>query len=757
MRYKFSYTHLLFPLFLLLGIINANAQYPGGVSSGTTRGYKVDYYNGTFSDQTQFGAGTSNAVPGNSGYSNKITNTEFYPLDNTYYGLEYTGVLEISTAGTYTFTLGNVDDRAWLYIDGSLIAQAVYTTAVGSQTVGVALTAGDHTIKIKSYNTGGGASTSLQVSNGPSGSGITTATDVDGRFVRYDGAKLTGWYKATDLSVTPNYGGAGIDKVNGWTNKAPDYAGNGDMSYFGSSGGSISQRYTTTNLLNFNPIVRFDGDDDFAASSSQKGLSFRGATKSMFMVADYSANAGQTSTWMFYHMTSTNANYMIGFWKGDGALTQMAVQSAGASATSTYTLNEPKLMGGFVDQVTGAAAPSNTNPLSLDINGTSGTVSNVFSNVATSSTYGLIFGNSGSYMNTNNIPEAIYYPIKLSAVQERQINTYLAIKYGVTLTHDYLNTSGTTVFGLAANTGYTSRIFGIGRELAVEGLNQKQSQSQMTSAAGYDFLTVSKGAIAVSNATNTGTLNDGDYLILGDNNGALAAQSSEIPASYASTAGCNVARIGREWKVQMTNAPGAVTFQAGAASFYFPKTASGLTLLVDTDGDGDFTTGTVNTYQAASFTGGVATFNGVSLASGNVITFAWTAVAPGGVSNGLQQWMVASSANLTYSNFATRQVSAWSDQSANAYNMTAQNTVTEIDNSINYNPALFFNGGGYFGNNLTFSQSNTAGDVFGIVQGDPGLTNRGFPWYYGTGAPGNQWRWSDGNIYEGFGSNTRLA
>ena len=129
MKYKLKYIYSLFVIITLMITNTTYAQYPGGVSTGTVRGYKVDYYNGTFSNQTQFGAGTTNAVPGNFGYSNKITGTEFYNIDNSYYALEYTGVLEITTAGNYSFQL-TADDRAWLYIGDVLVTSANCTKSV---------------------------------------------------------------------------------------------------------------------------------------------------------------------------------------------------------------------------------------------------------------------------------------------------------------------------------------------------------------------------------------------------------------------------------------------------------------------------------------------------------------------------------------------------------------------------------------------------------------------------------------------------
>lgn len=216
--------------------------------------------------------------------------------------------------------------------------------------------------------------------------------------------------------------------------------------------------------------------------------------------------------------------------------------------------------------------------------------------------------------------------------------------------------------------GYTNRIFGIGKELTVEGLNQKQSQSQMANRSAYNFLVVSKGAIATTNTANTGVLAEGDYLVLGDNDGPLVAQSTEIPASYAASVGCTVNRFGSKWKVQITG-------NSCAGSYSFSGSASGIVLIVDTDGD--FSNATT-TYPATSVVNGVATFDNITLNNGNVFTFGWTVVSPRAVSTGLKLWTKADDTSLVLGN-----VAQWNDLSSNV------NYLDSKRNSIKSNATRF--------------------------------------------------------------------
>lgn len=735
---------------LLLGALlppdEACAQYPGGVSTGTTRGYKIDYYRGSFTNvTTAFGAGTAKATPFSSGYTNKVLGTDYYSADYKYFGLEYTGTLEVPVAGSYQIRLDGIDDEAALYIDGTLRASGLYSGVPATATATATLSAGDHSLKIKYRNAGGLAAVTLQFIAVPAGSGITVPADLDGRFVRNDNTKLTAWYKASDLSVTANYS-AGRDRVNGWTNKAPDYPGNGDLTYNGDASGSWADRSNNTQV-NFNPAVGFSGDDRFKSSYTQNGISFRGATRSMFLVTNYITNAGvsQSSKWLFLQRGEFANNHYVGFWKGNSTQTQLGWGGGGASVTSAYTLNEPKLLTGFTDQATGGGAPSGLNPFSISANGTAGTSSSGLSN-ATSADAGLLLGastGSTNYVVGATIPEMMYYPFVLSPLQAQKVNTYMAVKYGITMSQDYVSTGGTTIFSLAANAPYTNRIFGIGRELSAEGLNQKQSQSQMTSGTndGYDFLLVSKGtAVTTTNTANTGILTDGDYLLLGDNGnntGKLAIQTSELPVSY--TASCTIARLNRAWKAQVTGTPGSVTIRAGSStanSFLFPGNFSGLKLVVDGDGDGDFATGAAQQtlYDPSTIVNGVATFTNVNITNGNVFTFVWSITSPGGVSNGLALWLRGDAGTSTTTNGTA--TTTWNDLS-NALTVTGTGTYKN-DTAGNFNPYISFNGSNnYFAAPAGFANFTAGTSSFFVSNLANTSQNYSRFFDFGNGAPSN--------------------
>lgn len=170
-----------------------------------------------------------------------------------------------------------------------------------------------------------------------------------------------------------------------------------------------------------------------------------------------------------------------------------------------------------------------------------------------------------------------------NATLRGKVESYLAIKYGVTLGHDYLNSTGGTVWNRSsAGGGYNNNIIGIGLDKA-SGLEQKQSKS----TTGYaDILRIHIGpSLETNQANNSGTFASSDltFLMVGHNNGvSINLGGDEKPAGI-------YGRLEREWFVQrsnFTNASITLVFDFNAITpGYMQLNAADLRLLVDTDGD----------------------------------------------------------------------------------------------------------------------------------------------------------------------------
>lgn len=203
-----------------------------------------------------------------------------------------------------------------------------------------------------------------------------------------------------------------------------------------------------------------------------------------------------------------------------------------------------------------------------------------------------------------------------------KVESYLAIKYGVTLVHNYKASTGTIVWNRSQNANYNNSIMGIARD-NVSTLLQKQSKSTTSP----DILTVYIGpSKQVNQANNTGAFAGGDlsFFMVGHNNDSPLAswpQTTERPAGIC-------CRIMREWLVQKTNFTNndlKLEFDFNdITTGYLPLNAADLRLLVDADGN--FTNATIYGSPSVTITtaAGVATVTVPAslLANGSYFTLA---------------------------------------------------------------------------------------------------------------------------------------
>ncbi len=236
---------------------------------------------------------------------------------------------------------------------------------------------------------------------------------------------------------------------------------------------------------------------------------------------------------------------------------------------------------------------------------------------------GARIGNSpwGAEYWSGPISEAIVFDRELNNTERQRVSTYLAIRNGYTIDQstpysNYLNTNSTVIWDAAANAVYRNNIAGIGRD-DIEGLDQRQSKSINSGA----ILAIGLGTLATDNLTNTNAFtNDTTYFLWGSNSTALTISNTDLPALFSQ-------RLTQEWKVSSRNFNNqikslAMEFDLNGVT-HNGASAADFTLLVDTDGDGNFTTGIVEQMAATGYAGNKVNFNGVTtLANGAVFTLA---------------------------------------------------------------------------------------------------------------------------------------
>ncbi|MBZ0167601.1 MAG: LamG domain-containing protein, partial [Candidatus Omnitrophica bacterium] len=307
------------------------------------------------------------------------------------------------------------------------------------------------------------------------------------------------------------------------------------------------------------------------------------------------------------------------------------------------------------------------------------------------------------------IAELVVYSADLSDLEIRRAESYLALKYGITIDQtagtSYLASNCSTV---ACNGGgevemwdsgatgagtYDNDIAGIGRD-DKSALNQIKSRSVNADSI-----------VTVSSASD---LDDLEFLTWGNDDGVVNAVSANVPGGLP---GLATVRVTREWLAQNNGGDGVgtvtVTFDLNRQSALARNApAANYALLIDTDGD--FSNATVHT-TGASISGGKVTFTTADISGGgNGLYFSIAgpeASGPGDVSTNLEFWVKADAgvftdAACTIAAGDADDIGCWQDQSVQQNDVT-ESTGSEqpdliavgTDRDFNFNPSLNFDGG----------------------------------------------------------------
>lgn len=198
------------------------------------------------------------------------------------------------------------------------------------------------------------------------------------------------------------------------------------------------------------------------------------------------------------------------------------------------------------------------------------------------------------YGMSRGVMEAILWDAELNAAQRSRVETYLAIKYGITqgingTSMDYVSPfSGNVIWDVAANAGFNYDIAGILRA-DVSGLDQRKSHSTNGAGVGTynDIVTIAHG----TNFNSPSIIpNDGEAFVWGHDNGALL--NTGVQVNYPTDNGEVIEAIfTREWKAQEANNLGTVTLEfdlssvVGVGGVLGANDLQYVRLLVDEDGN----------------------------------------------------------------------------------------------------------------------------------------------------------------------------
>lgn len=288
---------------------------------------------------------------------------------------------------------------------------------------------------------------------------------------------------------------------------------------------------------------------------------------------------------------------------------------------------------------------------------------------------------------SGDIAEVIAYEDRLSNSEQMRVESYLALKYGITLPNDnYYNSSNNTIWPRSSYSAYHNDLAGIGRDNA-SALNQVKSKSI--------------NADAVVTIEAEGTIPNKSFLIWGNNNTALTDRNtSDIPNDWGE-------RLGRIWRVRKTDNPGTVkiTFDLTALGITDPK-AEDFAILYDSNTT--LNNATVHTAgRSLNVADNEISFTGFDLSTGWYFTLVTKKkAAPGGDIANLEFWLKADAGTGSTTHGGT--VTPWEDQLESNDAKQSGSIALPIyrTNQLNFNPVMDYSGS----SNRVYTISNS-GDI----------------------------------------------
>jgi hypothetical protein len=554
------------------------------------------------------------------------------------------------------------------------------------------------------------------------------------------------WLKADDVSFNATADGVMVTQWN-------DRSGNGyTLEQSNTNNRPVYGKSTPANLVNFNPSVIFTNSPINTYLQNTTSLLGTTATAFHFIVVAKSTINNTARTGLFNIGASAGSpsldfekdgsapnffNPYVAAGSAPGESSQPNTAHAtvynGGGLFRNTTANIPGSMTTIINnrqpQIFGLSVPSGDNNLNCYIDGFHWVNDRRPSSAAFTANGFKVGIGSGitNYAWVGNINEVIAYNAELSANDLQKVNSYLAIKYGITIGQgnnsgnatsgvwnvgnnaanvNYLYANGSIMWNASAGfAGYTYDIAGIVRDDA-SALYQKQSESVNYGA----FVTIGLGTINTTNTTNNNVFSaTNSGLLWAANKGGLP-KLQPSSAYSVNTDGFN-GITDKIWRVQRSGVGlnGKVIRIAIAAANGIINPLTGK-LIISSDGVFDKNGETVYNLVAS---GGYlyadvqesVLVDGYYFALGDLIR------TPGGVSNNLAAWFKADAGikETIGGNLSTEggAVAEWENQvsgGVNVANIGSFGTSTaplfygsNATRLVNYNPSVYFNGSNSFG------------------------------------------------------------
>ncbi len=379
-----------------------------------------------------------------------------------------------------------------------------------------------------------------------------------------------------------------------------------------------------TSAINYENYIRFDGTDDGMSSTNAvtavtSGL-FSNSENSIFMVKNnrQAGNTGFGAQVDFKWESSSSGPYRVGF---EVVTTNQRFDfvddgSGQNSVSTTNMIGQNRIVSALI-QATSSSISVNGLPDAVKNFGTTLSMAG-----AGSTTKKLFLGcndNSAFPIFADvDIAEEIIFNHLLTASEQLRVESYLAVKYAITLGNstspsNYLASNGTITWsGLAA---YQNNIIGLGRD-DNSSLYTKQSKQP------NDSVRIYMGTLQATNAANTSTFtNDVSLVIQGDNAGKLCATTASVSEMPTGLTNCALySRLEREWRVTRTNMTQNYNMDVKLNACGAPGSVTVADLRLLVDDDGNFANGGTQCYYNGDGTGIVISYANPTITISNIGT-----------------------------------------------------------------------------------------------------------------------------------------
>ncbi|KYG76272.1 hypothetical protein EV198_3216 [Roseivirga ehrenbergii] len=505
-------------------------------------------------------------------------------------------------------------------------------------------------------------------------------------------AALTTWLKANVGVTTATDGSTVTDWQDQWV-------GNHDAT----TGVAAPTYRSTTSNINFNPTVDFTTGSTSLTIANNLAFNTGGPyTKKGINLAFRTSTSDINTRQVLYEQGGSDRGITVYIRDGKLHLSSWNRTSDGSGSPWNTSANVATIASATLSENTEyivtlefSGNTSSTGTVTGYLNGQSfATLNNV--GLLYSDTDGIEFGASdgasrydnGSSSSANSyygeISELIYCnePGAFLISQRNRIESYLAVKYGITLDQatpiNYVDSQGDIVFNTTLNASlggyleYNKDIAGIARDDNSEFEQVKSRSENMGSVVTMDH----GGSFPDNNS----------WLIWGNDSGDKDDdETTDVPPLITK-------RVERVWRVAETGETGNNSISFDISGFTFsggtPSESDYSLLIAGNSSGGDFSSAQVIT--GGTLSGSTITFSGVNFENGQYFTLGtgFISCGPGNVTTNLTLWLRADNGPNTTVNGAD--VTSWGDFSGSNDANDATNYPNYVSNSINFNPALNF-------------------------------------------------------------------